>query len=69
MPSHQERVRRNYLTTNTAAISAPQTNEIVLRLHISKHAIASWTSIESAQRDILRRVQAELKAIWPKSKV
>ena len=50
MPSHQERVRRNYhdLTVRGTTIAAKNYYEIVVG--ITRHEIASWTSAR-AMRD------------------
>ncbi len=56
MPSHSERVRRNYVDVRGAVYEAPRTNEWLVTLRVSRAEVAS----QARGRDVLRLVDAFL---------
>lgn len=56
MPSHPDRVRRNYLTVATDVVDHPRQNEYHLRFVITKASLASWPSPKEAAQALAQRV-------------
>lgn len=66
MPSHQERVRRNYHTVTGAVLDQRATNEYVLNMRISKMSIASWASPRAMRDVIMRNLYAQFEKVLPR---
>lgn len=64
MPSHQERVRRNYHTIVLREAADPPTGDMLIQIRVTKAEIASCMRTDEIERTVLRAVQRGIRGQW-----
>ena len=63
MPSHQERVRRNYHTVMVQRGEDLAAQEIHVNIALTRHEIASWVSPRMAVQMIVKTITHKVEAL------
>lgn len=67
MPSHQERVRRNYHTVESTVCDIRREDMIQVNVALTRHEIASWMSPYSAAQAMSQRLFREVLDLFHKA--
>lgn len=63
MPSHPDRVRRNYHTVRVATGEDRRTESLEVRLSITKTAIASWAHPRVMRQEMARQLMQAFERV------
>ena len=61
MPSHSERVRRNYHDVKLHTADSFRTNELCIVMRFTKKEIASWMHASNAARYVVGKIGREVE--------